>query len=76
MALIVQPFRHSDFSIDYLRGRVPDDIRSVIVRTETPHSLNSLNSRNHHEAKAAFEMHTLSQSAFFNKVCSDDSGNY
>ncbi|WP_079202909.1 site-specific integrase [Pseudomonas sp. CC6-YY-74] len=51
MALIAQPFRHPDSGIYYLRRRVPDDIRSVIGKTEIRRSLNT---RNHHQAKAAF----------------------
>lgn len=51
MALIAQPFRHPDSGIYYLRRRVPDDLRHIIGRTEIRRSLNT---RNHHQAKAAF----------------------
>lgn len=51
MALIAQPFRHPDSGIYYLRRRVPDDIRSILGKTEIRRSLNT---RNHHKAKSAF----------------------
>ena len=51
MALIAQPFRHPDSGIYYLRRRVPDDLRAIIGKTEIRRSLNT---RNHHQAKAAF----------------------
>jgi len=51
MALIAQPFRHPDSGIYYLRRRVPDDLRAIIGKTEIRRSLNT---RNHHHAKAAF----------------------
>lgn len=51
MALIAQPFRHPDSGIYYLRRRVPDDLRSIIGKTEIRRSLNT---RNHQQAKAAF----------------------
>ncbi|MGA4636263.1 DUF6538 domain-containing protein [Pseudomonas solani] len=51
MALIAQPFRHPDSGIYYLRRRVPDDLRSLIGRTEIRRSLHT---RNHQQAKAAF----------------------
>lgn len=51
MALIAQPFRHPDSGIYYLRRRVPDDIRSVIGKTEIRRSLRT---RDHRQAKAAF----------------------
>lgn len=51
MALIAQPFRHPDSGIYYLRRRVPDDLRDIIGKTEIRRSLNT---RNHHQAKAAF----------------------
>ncbi|MDF0730193.1 site-specific integrase [Pseudomonas entomophila] len=51
MALIAQPFRHPDSGIYYLRRRVPEDLRAIIGKTEIRRSLNT---RNHHQAKAAF----------------------
>lgn len=53
MALIAQPFRHPDSGIYYLRRRVPDDLRSIIGKTEIRRSLNT---RNHQQAKAAFAL--------------------
>ncbi|HHJ1363547.1 DUF6538 domain-containing protein [Pseudomonas aeruginosa] len=51
MALIAQPFRHPDSGIYYLRRRVPDNLRSIIGKTEIRRSLNT---RNHQQAKVAF----------------------
>lgn len=51
MALIAQPFRHPESGIYYLRRRVPDDLRSIIGKTEIRRSLNT---RNHRQAKSAF----------------------
>jgi len=53
MALIAQPFRHPDSGIYYLRRRVPDDLRSILGKTEIRRSLNT---RNHQQAKAAFAL--------------------
>lgn len=53
MALIAQPFRHPDSGIYYLRRRVPDDLRQIIGKTEIRRSLNT---RHHHQAKAAFAL--------------------
>jgi len=53
MALIAQPFRPPDSGIYYLRRRVPDDLRSIIGKTEIRRSLNT---RNHQQAKAAFAL--------------------
>ena len=53
MALIAQPFRHPDSGIYYLRRRVPDDLRTIIGKTEIRRSLNT---RNHHQAKSAFAL--------------------
>ncbi|ANY89328.1 MULTISPECIES: DUF6538 domain-containing protein [Pseudomonas] len=53
MALIAQPFRHSDSGIYYLRRRVPDDLRKIIGKTEIRRSLNT---RHHQQAKAAFAL--------------------
>ncbi|WP_248484402.1 site-specific integrase [Pseudomonas sp. CYM-20-01] len=70
MALIAQPFRHPDSGIYYLRRRVPDDIRPVIGRTEIRRSLNT---RNHHEAKAAFALAYAESERFFHQVRNDNS---
>lgn len=51
MALIAQPFRHPESGIYYLRRRVPDDLRSIIGKTEIRRSLHT---RDHQQAKAAF----------------------
>lgn len=53
MALIAQPFRHPDSGIYYLRRRVPDDLRSIIGKTEIRRSLHT---RNHLHAKTAFAL--------------------
>lgn len=70
MALIAQPFRHPDSGIYYLRRRVPDDIRQVIGKTEIRRSLNT---RNHHQAKAAFAIAYAESERFFQQVRSDNS---
>lgn len=53
MALIAQPFRHPNSGIYYLRRRVPDDLRSIIGKTEIRRSLHT---RNHQHAKTAFAL--------------------
>lgn len=70
MALIAQPFRHPDSGIYYLRRRVPDDIRPLIGKTEIRRSLNT---RNHHQAKAAFAIAYAESERFFQQVRSDNS---
>ncbi len=70
MALIAQPFRHPDSGIYYLRRRVPDDIRQAIGKTEIRRSLNT---RNHHQAKAAFVIAYAESERFFQQVRSGHS---
>lgn len=63
MALIAQPFRHPDSGIYYLRRRVPDDLRQIIGKTEIRRSLNT---RHHHQAKAAFALAYAESERLFN----------
>ncbi|WP_371856984.1 DUF6538 domain-containing protein [Pseudomonas sp. NFACC44-2] len=70
MALIAQPFRHSDSGIYYLRRRVPDDIRQVIGKTEIRRSLNT---RNPQRAKAAFLIAYAESERFFQQARSGHS---
>jgi len=63
MALIAQPFRHPDSGIYYLRRRVPDDLRHIIGKTEIRRSLNT---RIHHQAKAAFAIAYADSERLFN----------
>ncbi|UPF04914.1 site-specific integrase [Pseudomonas mosselii] len=63
MALIAQPFRHPVSGIYYLRRRVPDDLRHIIGKTEIRRSLNT---RHHHQAKAAFALAYAESERLFN----------
>lgn len=63
MALIAQPFRHPDSGIYYLRRRVPNDLRQIIGKTEIRRSLNT---RHHHQAKAAFALAYAESERLFN----------